>query len=1425
MALHRVLRWVGWAMVVVGAAVPRARAEFETPTALTNLTIVTSPGVTIDSGTIVMFKGRIIAVGSDVSVPPDAETIDCTGLIAYPGFIDAHSHLGIAKDERTEAARHRTEDVNPDVRTQPLPATRAANRRGIRPQVRAAEQYVLDDTLWKQHRAAGFAAALVAPRGGILGGTSDLISLSGAPVRRSILREGVGMHASFRTGEPGKYPGSLLGVFAQFRQALLDAGWYVKMRKYYERHPFDIEPPAHDDALDALQPMLRRAEPIIFDASSENEIRRALSLCAEFRLDPIISGAREAYKVIDVVQAGSVPLIVSIKFDEEPEYGKKKKDKQPDKGAKQQPDAPDKPEGGQPEGGRAEGGKAEGDQPSAPTGAKGKKTGDKDKKIYEPLKVRKERRRLWEEKVANVIRLHEAGVPFSLSTRGFEKPKELFKNLRKLFERGLPEGAAVAALTSVPAKLLGMERQLGAISPGYLANVTVMTARLSDEKAKVKYAFVAGKKFEMDDDKDDKASDKKKPDEPEDTPSRNTEASDSPSETVAGAAGGDASAGGSDKTSASDEHGEDQHDDTMHVFVDEPDDGPTFATEIKADRVPATRTGGNVLIRNATVIPVTAPTLHDASILIRDGRIEAVGADIAAPEGVTVIDATGRFVIPGFVDAHSHLGTDGVNESALAITAEVRIADTINPKSTGIYRAVAGGTTTHHVMHGSANPIGGQNAILKLKYGRGAEEMLMRDAPPTIKFALGENVIQSNWSSAWGKRYPNTRMGVEAVIRMAFERAKAYREVWDAYKRDTASGKDVPPPRRDLRLEALTDILAGRLTVHSHCYRSDEILRLMAVAEDYGFRIGTLQHVLEGYRIAPEIARHGAGASTFSNFWAYKIEAYGAIPYNAALMTEHGIVSSVNSDSANTIRYFGLEAAKCIKWGGVDERAALRLVTINPAMQLQIDDRVGSIEVGKDGDVAIFNGHPLNAFSKCIMTLIEGEVYFEDARPEPVEDASTLTLPGPVDRSIPQTVHRAYAVTGATVHPISGPPIPGATVVIVDDKIHAVGREVVVPPGAGIIDATGMHVYPGLIDAGTSLGLTEIGSLRATRDNRENGSLNPHLRARSAVHPHSKHLRIARTVGITTAVTKPAGGNIAGQSAVIHLDGWTADEMLVMDTFGLHMSVPSLPVHLPTDKEAKKRRKKQHKEETKALEDFLDKAKHYAKVKALAERDPDITYDVDLVLEAMIPYVRGDKPVVFAASGYKQMLDTIAFAEKHELRCIISGGTGAWKLADVLADKHIPVILGTVLSYPWGEFEPWDAIYRCAGVLDEAGVKFCFASESASGAYNLPFHAGMAVAHGLPAARAEYALTLGAAEILGIDDRVGTLEVGKEADLIVTTGTPLQTVSQVTHMFIAGRPVELTSMHTESYEKYKNRPEPILPPPPDLVGPPSLTGR
>jgi len=390
---------------------------------------------------------------------------------------------------------------------------------------------------------------------------------------------------------------------------------------------------------------------------------------------------------------------------------------------------------------------------------------------------------------------------------------------------------------------------------------------------------------------------------------------------------------------------------------------------------------GVTVIKNATILTVTKGIIQNGSILIRNGKIAEVGQSVKEPAGAAVIDAKGMFVTPGIVDCHSHIAVEGdVNEGSVSVTSMVGVGDVINPDDIDIYRDLAGGVTSANVLHGSANPIGGLNQVIKLRWGKNAEELKFEGAPPGIKFALGENPKRNNFRPPPGipQRYPESRMGVMDVIRQAFVDAREYKKTWDDYNKRVAAGdKNAIPPRRDLKLEPLVEVLEGKRYVHSHCYRADETLALMRLAEEFGFRVRTLQHVLEGYRISDEIAAHGAGGSTFSDWWAYKVEAYEAIPYNAAVMTRRGVIVSVNSDSAEEARHLNQEAAKTMKYGGMTPNEALRMVTINPAIQLGIDKRVGSIEVGKDADLVLYNHDPLSVYAVAQKVWIDGHLYFD----------------------------------------------------------------------------------------------------------------------------------------------------------------------------------------------------------------------------------------------------------------------------------------------------------------------------------------------------------------------------------------------------------------------------------------------------------------
>lgn len=854
--------------------------------------------------------------------------------------------------------------------------------------------------------------------------------------------------------------------------------------------------------------------------------------------------------------------------------------------------------------------------------------------------------------------------------------------------------------------------------------------------------------------------------------------------------------------------------------------------EVEADRRPLIRTGGDVLVRGASVISLgSAGTLDRGTILIRDGRIVAVGPEASLREQArgapTVVEAAGHWITPGIIDCHSHIAASGgLNEGSRAITPEVRIGDVIDHRSVSIYRALAGGVTTINVLHGSANPIGGQNAVLKLRYGEPARALFFEGAPRGVKFALGENPKRSNWRSSTA-RFPNSRAGVEAVYRRAFNEARDYARRRAAVAAARERGEDPAPLRRDLRLEALADILQRKILVHCHCYRADEILMMVGLARDHGFRLATLQHALEAYKVAPEVAAGGVGVSTFADWWAFKFEAYDAIPHNSALCTRAGAVVSINSDSAEAIRHLWLEAAKVVKHGGLSEEEALKLITLNPAIQLGIEDRVGSLEPGKDGDLAIFDGHPLSGSARCVMTLVDGEVRFADPRRVRVVDGNVAWLQRPgreadapptpsplagLDRKpgsplpqAPPSDRPAYALVGGHIHTMAGADFPDGTLVIRGDEIVAVGSRsmVDVPNDAHVVDVRGRHVWPGLIDAGTSMGLSEIDSVAGSVDARSSSGFQADLRALVAVNPHSEHIPVARVNGVTTVLTAPGGGPIAGQSALIRLAGWTPQQMAVSPTAALHISLPSAP-RAPRNpsKEARKRNKE-------ALKAFSRGLKELREVLAAARRLDDTTTDDgslrDPRLVALLPYLRGEAPVIIGANRVADIAAAIEFSQKEKLKLIVSGGREAWKCAELLAHHDVPVLLGPTLSMPLESHDRFDAPFIGAARLEEAGVRFCFRSDSTSNSRNLPYHAAAAVAFGLDRETAWRALTMDAAEILGVSDRIGSLEAGKDADVVVSTGDILEPVTEVTTLFIGGQPMDLETRHTRLHDRFEQR--------------------
>ncbi|MCG3127074.1 MAG: Imidazolonepropionase [Phycisphaerae bacterium] len=1426
-------------LALLPAAIPAGEVEYEAPVAIRNLTLIPQPGEKLEGVTVVMDKGRFVAVGADAKVPPGARELDGSGLIAYAGFIDGLTRAGVDENKPDAAVERRTEGEFPSASDGPLPQTVEANRSGVFARRDVESVINIEKTTFEKQRQAGFAAALIAGPRAPLGGGASVILLGENPLRRSLLRTGLAQTASLAPPdgralpERGRYPSTEFGVIAHLRQTFSDADWYRQMTAYAGRHGEALAEVPYDPDLVALQAVIGGKLPLIWEAQREDEIHRALKLAAEFGIRPLIAGGREAYKALDALKAANIPLILSLEVPAKiKEYKLEAKDYR----------------------------KAEKDETLY-----GKSW---DKRPFQPKGAYDEGKRVRDETLTNMAKVEAAGLTWCLSSCDMKRPEESLVNLREAIEAGLPSDAALRALTVTPARLFGLERELGTVEVGKRANLAVLSKPLADKDAQLRWVFVDGRQYEYGDGEGAAAEGGRRGERGAERGGergrgrgRGRERGDEPRE----------ARGADEKSDEKHEEGDASTSKPVTSSQAAPPPGPlddlllhTPEWPIENDLVrdPGLKLGGSVLLRHATVITMAGDDLPEASVLIRDGKIAEIGRSVQAPEGVTELDLTGCVIMPGMIDPHAHIALDSINEGALSVTPEVRCADVVRHDDVMIYRAAAGGTTTIHAMHGSANTIGGQNVVLKMKYGRPAAELIVHDAPRTVKWATGENVKRGGMTGQrFGegerqRRFPGTRMGVETTMRRAMSEARRYgeqRRGHESQLAEAADAQDVKPMRRDLRLEALSDILDGKLIVQCHCYRADEILRLLSVAEDYGFRVGGLHHVLEGYQIIPEIARHGCGTATFSDWWAYKIEAYHAVPQNAGMLLRGGVNSAIKSDSSDLMRHLNLEAAKCMKFSRLTAAEALRLVTVNAARLVGVDSHVGSLEVGKDGDVAVFDGHPLDTFSRCVMTIIEGEVYFRHRDFDPRQTrgaprsvrtfAELAALPPSADGAPPPAsvtsvppaggaarggAANVYAITNATLHPVSGPPIERGTLVIREGRIAAIGRDVSTPAGATVVDATGRHVWPGLINAATEAGMQEIESIDVTLDTAEPGTYQPDNLAVSALNPQSAMIETTRAEGITTALLIPESPRVAAQAGLVNLAGWTMPEMLIEPRVGLIVNLPSKPAEGISDDEDRPRgrrgrgpnRPPEQEDETpdatarelKETERFFRDARLFAEASRAARAGGEPRPSpADPRFEAMMPYVLGEKPVLFIAGSYKSILEAVMFAEQLKLKAVILGGRDAWRCADVLAARRIPVIFEGTFGVP-REPDAWDAQYRALSILSKAGVTFAIGQRSASLAKLVPVEAGFAVAHGLDPDAAVRAMTLSAAEILGVSDRLGSLEVGKVADVIITTDHVCQATNVVTDVLVRGRPVLLDSQHSRLADKFAHRPAPELPP-------------
>lgn len=835
-------------------------------------------------------------------------------------------------------------------------------------------------------------------------------------------------------------------------------------------------------------------------------------------------------------------------------------------------------------------------------------------------------------------------------------------------------------------------------------------------------------------------------------------------------------------------------------------------TETSSDRKPRLRTGGDVFIRGGRILTVSHGTIEKGNILVRKGKIVAIGPDVVPPAGIAVIDATGKVVSPGLVDAHIHRGLDTTNEGTDSIVAEGRVLDVLNPDSKTIWQAVASGETTGMLLHGSANPVGAESLVIKLKYQRPPDELLVPGAPRMIKFALGENVTRSG--NAQSQRFPRTRLGVEATFRRAFTQARAYMRQQDAHAKDPSK----PSPRRDVRLDTLADILRRKVWVQCHGYRADEHLMLVRLSQEFGFKIGALQHAVETYKIAPELAKAGVGVSIFDE-WGAKLEIYDGISaYAAAVLDKAGVLTSFHTDGTSGTTALHINAAKAMRCGGLNEQDALKLITINAAKQLGIERRTGSLDVGKDADIVVWNGHPLSVYSRVNTTLIDGEVFFQERDAFGLTAQSTFKTRLDPFKYVPNTPTppraTTYAVVGGTVHPVSGPSIPGATVVLKDGKILAVGKNLVAPKGAVVVSAKGMQVYPGFIDAGTTIGLTEFGQVGQATDARELGQFQPDLVAATDVNVQSEHLPVTRVQGVTTVFTAPAGGMVSGHGSVIDLLGGSTEELTLKRKAALCVNWPGGRGGggFAADDDGDGRGSDQDAlaggqgfgrggGSESDLTAFFEKAAKYG-------RGHEST---DPALEAMQPVFRREVPVFFRTTTAAGIRGAVAFGKKYNLRIVLVGAADAWKEAKLLKDNDVPVILeaaGKALldaNDTVTDYDPYDTPYAAPALLKKAGVKFCFMSDSYSEAMNLPHRAAESCAYGLSKRDMVRALTQDAADILGVGAQIGSIQPGKLGNLVIADGDPFEQTSNIRYVFIDGKPVPLTSKHTRLRDQYLDR--------------------
>lgn len=912
--------------------------------AFTHATIYTNASTKLDNAVLLVRNGKIEKSGAGLAVPAGYTEIDLKGKTIYPSFVDMYTSYGLPKVEMPAGGGFFGSAEQIQTKTKGA----YNDNQAIKSEYNAYAEFTADSKTAEKLRAAGIGTVLTFRADGLARGTSAVVTLGDERDNVTLLKDKAAAHYSFNRGTSRQnYPISLMGYIALLRQTYLNADWYSKQgNKTFK-----------DLSLEGWN--ASQSLPQIFEANGWINDLRADKIGDEFHKQYIIRGGGDEYQRVAEVKATNAPLIIPVNF----------------------PDAYDV------------------EDPF-----------DADRTSLAEMKH-------WELAPTNPAALEKAGIEFAITSDRLKEKTDLLKNVRKAIQYGLSETAALKALTETPAKLLGLQSKIGTLNAGSEANFIITSGNVFDEETTIYENWIQGKRYTLKDmDMPDysgkynlSVGDKTYSMEVSGKPgSQKFKIKVTDSLSVDGKAKleknlitlnfnpvkkgdetvklsgwrqgnswigkGQSANGGwinwkADLTGPLDKKDEKKDDkkadkptvgDLIYPFV-------AFGSKEKIKQE-------EILIKNATVWTNEAEgILQNTDVLLKDGKIAAIGKNLTT-KGRT-IDGTGKHLTPGIIDEHSHIGAAAINDVATN-SSMVRIGDVINSEDISIYRTLSGGVVAVQILHGSANPIGGQSAPIKLKWGSAPEELKLKGADPFIKFALGENVKRSG--SNQSIRYPQTRMGVEQVYVDAFTNAIEYEKKWKEYNALAANVKaNTPAPRRDLVDETILEIVRGKRFVTCHSYVQSEINMMMKVAERFGFHINTFTHILEGYKLADKMKAHGAAGSTFSDWWNYKYEVHYAIPYNAAIMQREGVVTAINSDDADMGRRLNQEAAKTVRYGGMTEEQALKMVTLNPAKMLHLDKEMGSLKVGKSADVTLWTGHPLSVYSKADKTIVEGAVYFD----------------------------------------------------------------------------------------------------------------------------------------------------------------------------------------------------------------------------------------------------------------------------------------------------------------------------------------------------------------------------------------------------------------------------------------------------------------